>query len=243
MKRPHFGIPRLQLQGPSRPHGPETRREAPPIFSEGSAADAQKRKASAQPSSSPEVPARRADAPLVLAYRTGSKRQALEAVSTAEQREHSQKTFDDRAVVKSTAKSRNDRLDLWNAMASKAGLSGPLTYEGVRTIVGGLLRAGYRSAHAYFSAAKRQHILQFKAWDAELDCIVAAEVSRACKRGQGPAAKASPFPLLAVGKSIESNSDVLADYHYTTPGPFTRTTARYWPLGRCLERLKPPTRQ
>ncbi len=238
MKRSHFGIPRLQLQGPSRPINSGTSREAPPPFSEGSAADAQSRRTVAKSTPPQEVAARRADAPLVLEYRTGSRSQALLAVSTPEQRDLSLLTFDSRAVVKSTAKSRNDRLDLWNAMADKAGFKGPLTYEYVRTIVGGLLRAGYRSAHAYFSAAKRQHIMTFKTWDAELDYIVAAEVSRACQRGQGPSAKASPFPLLEVAKTMDTNAQSFADLPVHVSGPlhpFNCSVLATWALFREIE--------
>lgn len=70
----------------------------------------------------------------------------------------------------------------------------------VHTVVGALLRANYRSAQAYFQAAKREHIKRYKTWDAELDSIISSEVSRACRRGQGPPAIAAPFPLITIGR-------------------------------------------
>ena len=135
---------------------------------------------------------------MVLPYRTGSLKAAMAAVSTPEERMESTRTFQSRSLAQSTKESKESRLLVWLQLAHQAGVSGPLTRESTEIVVGALLRGGYRSAQAYFSAAKAHHISLYKTWDPELDLLVAPDVTRACKRGQGPPARAAPFPLLTV---------------------------------------------
>ncbi len=105
-------------------------------------------------------------------------------------------------------------------------------------IVGALLRAGYRSAQAYFAAAKRQHIEMYKTWDCELDLIVGPEVARASKRGMGTPSRTAPFPLLTVACS--KNHDWK---HFSIPDapadspihPWTCAVLGTWSLFREIE--------
>ena len=165
------------------------------------------------------VTTKRADAPLVLPYKRGSVAQALAAVESHEERQASRNLFEDRAVAKSTLRSRHARLKVWNKLAEKAGVQGPLTAHAVKTVVGALLRANFRSAAAYFSAAKRDHIERYKSWDSELDLIVAADVSRACKRGLGPPSRSSPFPILSIASARENNPEQFAQLVPHASGP------------------------
>ena len=206
MKRSFDGIPRLNLP-PANGGEDAPKIVAPKQFSEGPAIKRQ----STTVEPPPAVPLdRRQDAALVLPYRTGSARQALAAVASEEQCALSRDVFENRAVVASTLKSRQARLKVWLDLAERAGVQGPLTPHSVKTVIGALLRAGFRSAAAYFSAAKRHHIETYKSWDVELDLIVSADVGRACKRGLGPPSRSSPFPLLAVSRVIGTNIESAA---------------------------------
>ena len=161
----------------------------------------------------------RSDGALVLPYQTGSFAKALAAVATDEECTWSRQTFDERAVVASTQKSRTSRLQVWNELANQAGVQGPLTEHSVRTVVGALLRANYRSAQQYFGAAKRHHIRTYNSWDPTLDLIVSADVSRACARGLGPPSRSSPFPILSVANSCSSRPEALQNLPEVNDGP------------------------
>ena len=119
----------------------------------------------------------------------------------------------------STIKSRSARLKVWNQLATQANCEGPLTAHSTHTIVGALLRAGFRSSSAYFAAAKRQHIETYKTWDPELDLIVSAEVSRASKRGQGPPSRAAPFPLLDIANYLQKHQSTTSLQCSSPDGP------------------------
>jgi hypothetical protein len=181
---------------------------------------------------------RRQDAALVLDYATGSFSAAAAAVASNEERATSEALFIERASTTASRASRSARLLVWNSLCIKAGFSGPLTDVTVRTVVGALLRARYRSANAYFAAAKRQHIETYNSWDPKLDFIVAAEVNRACKRGLGPPSRAAPFPLLSIGTQLISSPTAFSELTVAPSAPrhpVVCTIIATWGLFREVE--------
>jgi len=230
MKRARHGIPRLSPPSTSTA-SPST--AIPPPLREGPAIGPKAR--TVVPA--PQQETRRNDAPLVLPYRTGSFEQALAAVSSTEQCQESARTFQSRALQVSTRDSRDARLTVWLRLAEEANVSGPLTRHSTEVVVGALLRANYRSAAAYFSAAKAHHISTYKYWDPELDLLVAPDVTRACKRGQGPSAKAAPFPLLTVAECEDPGSaDVVSTLPAGAPAdPWPCAVLSTWALLREIE--------
>jgi len=235
MKRKHYGPPRLRIAAMASPSLPNDRVVPVPPFSEGYAINAPPAPVALPPTALPE---RRADAPLLLDYATGSLSAALSAVQTPEDRACSAAVFLQRAEVESTRVSSAARLKAWHLLAAAAGFSGPLTALYVQTVVGALLRARYRSAQSYFQAAKREHILRYKTWDADLDLIISAQVSRACARGQGPPARASPFPLVSVGKAKELHPERFANLTLAEGSPahpYQCAVIATWALLREIE--------
>jgi len=159
MKRSRLGIPRLPPPATAQPHGRPA--ALTPLF-EGPSLEPAAKRVRTEPL---QQESRRSDAPLVLPYQTGSINKAKQAILDPQS---CQDTFNSRATVTSTRESRDARLKVWLDLAKDANVSGPLTATSVSIVIGALLQAKYRSAYAYFSAAKRHHIQTYKYWDAEL---------------------------------------------------------------------------
>ena len=93
----------------------------------------------------------------------------------------------------------NLRIQWWRARTAARNLQPwPLTPPLVALAAALLRRGGYRSAPAYLSAMRREHIRLGYEWSDALD-LEQRDCIRAVLRGIGPAKQAAPFDLKAIG--------------------------------------------
>ena len=166
--------------------------------------------------------AARRDAPLLLPYKRGNLDDAVKAASSHEGRVVSLSTYNDRVYAKTST--RDSTWRTW----SKVHLAWfgpevhllPLNPDIIRSIVGSMVYAGYRSVENYVSRAKDQHMAEGHEWST----ILSREQTRAgavAKRGRGPGHQAAELPLQeAFVFALKSDED-----HYQGRCIYPRT----WP--------------
>ena len=100
------------------------------------------------------------------------------------------------------------RLQWWQSRAAARKLA-PWPFDPAKiALAAALLRkGGYRSAPAYLSACKREHVRLGHPWSEAHD-LEMRDCMRAVTRGLGPARQAEPFDLKAVGE-IDEESNLL----------------------------------
>jgi len=147
------------------------------------------------PPSSSQAP-RRHDAPEVRNYSRGSRDTAIAIALDPRAREECRREAEQGAYSKNAFKSRECNLALWNDIAVASGFINPalVSPELLFTVSGILKRAGFRSAPTILCVAKLKLIQDGVSWTSQLDrCFTMC--NSFLKRGMGPAAGASAFPL------------------------------------------------
>ena len=97
--------------------------------------------------------------------------------------------------ARSVVESVKSRLTWWRKRAREHRVEAfPITVERLQLLGTFLKRAGYRSAGAYLSAVKNQHIRLGHPWTDALD-LEMKEGKRACERGSGPPQKCGAFDM------------------------------------------------
>ena len=92
------------------------------------------------------------------------------------------------------------RMRTWTRLANAWHLPPmPITAELLRAIGASFKEGGYRSSHLYFSTAKKQHVLQFGSFSADLE-VVMQDVIRSIERGQGPSKLKDSFSVHALAR-------------------------------------------
>ena len=88
----------------------------------------------------------------------------------------------------------------WNKLAAAWQLEPlPITAELLRAIGASFKEGGYRSSHLYFRTAKKQHVLRFGGFPADLE-VVMQDVIRSVERGQGPSKLKDSFSVHTLAK-------------------------------------------
>ena len=100
----------------------------------------------------------------------------------------------------------------------------PLTPELVQAAGASFKRGGYRSASLYFSAARKEHILQFGTISQDVEVII-KDVTRSIERGQGPSKLKDSFNLRDLSKVDLNMEDETfrVDYNMVVVGCFFLT--------------------
>ena len=103
--------------------------------------------------------------------------------------EKAKEEYEDDKFAKSAVESVRSRLAWWRKRAKEHKVAPyPLTVEHLQLLGSLLKRAGYRSAGAYLSVVKNQHIRLGHTWSNALD-LELREGKRACERSIGPPQK------------------------------------------------------
>ena len=92
------------------------------------------------------------------------------------------------------------RMRTWNKLAAAWQMEPmPITADLLRAVGASFKEGGYRSSHLYFSTAKKQHVLRFGGFPADLE-VVMQDVIRSIERGQGPSKLKDSFSVQALSK-------------------------------------------
>jgi hypothetical protein len=140
-------------------------------------------------------PARRGDAPLVLAYSRGVKHRAIEFVQAQDGQCSARDLVASRAYAASSHSSRACKLQTWDEVAAASGHPSPLlTAEAIETVAGAFIAGEYRSTASYLELAIDRHLELGGSWP-EVCERATKRARRAATRGLGPPSKAAPYPL------------------------------------------------
>ena len=103
--------------------------------------------------------------------------------------------YEDDKFAKSVVESVRPRFAWWRKRAKEHKVASPLTAEHVQLLGSLLKRAGYRSAGAYSSVVKNQHIQLGHPWSNALD-LELREGKPACEKGIGHPQKCGALDML-----------------------------------------------
>ena len=152
-----------------------------------------------------EFPPARPTAPGRKVYRRGSVRGVRSLCDNPVGIAKAREEYEDDKFAKSAVETVRSRLAWWRKRAREHKVSPyPVTVEHLKLMGSLLKKAGYRSAGAYLSAVKNQHIWLGNNWSDALD-LELREGKRACERGIGPPRKCGALDMqkladLAVGR-------------------------------------------
>ena len=142
-----------------------------------------------------EFPPARPTAPGRKGYRRGSALRIKNLGSNPKEISVARAEYESDKYARSAVESVKSRLTWWRKRAREHGVEAyPITVERLQLLGTLLKRAGYRSAGAYLSAVKNQHIRLGHPWTNALD-LELKEGKRACERGIGPPQKCGAFDM------------------------------------------------
>ena len=148
-----------------------------------------------------EVRPVRALAPGRKAYTRGSERRIICRTGTAAGPSDAVSTYEEGKLAPGSRKALQARVAFWERRAAAHQVEPwPLDIEKLG-LLGALLHAGaYRSAAAYFAAAKRHHVRTGGIWTSQMTQEVRDGV-RSCTRGQGPDKQSAEIDLDRLAKN------------------------------------------
>ena len=134
---------------------------------------------------------RRATAPEQKAYGTGALDVALRIAGSSQLRRSARRSFRHAIYAKSSLGPRRSKLRTVRKLLSKMGRPFlPVTTGALSDLAAILIASKYRSAGAYLSLLKKEHILSGESWTLQLETVF-RDCLRAATRGLGPARRAA----------------------------------------------------
>ena len=158
-----------------------------------------------------EFPPARPAAPGRKSYRRGSVARIKNLCSDQKEISAARAEYESDKFARSAVESVKSRLSWWRKRAREHNVEAyPITVERLQLLGALLKRAGYRSAGAYLSVVKNQHIRLGHPWTDALD-LEMREGKRACDRGIGPPQKCGAFDMQKLANLSISDNPLCAD--------------------------------
>lgn len=136
----------------------------------------------------------RKDHPTIRPAKGGSLERALAAASPNE-RTAALANLKQDVYAQSNNGPQLSRMKTWNQIAQAWGMPPmPMTIELIEAVGASFKQGGYRSAHLYFAAAKKDHTMREGSFPPDLE-IKIRDTIRSIERGQGPAKLKDGFDI------------------------------------------------